>query len=69
MALNDELEQDKREFLFLIFRKYVQFRNTIEKILEEREELDDEDIVVLEPYYRLYYQRKMKGNGKVTEGK
>lgn len=63
MALNDELEQDKREFLFLVFRKYIQFRNTIEKILEEKEELDDDDIAVLEPYYRLYYQRKMKGMG------
>jgi len=62
MAYNEELEQDKREFIFFVLRRYIRFCDTIEKIIEESGELNDDDMEVLEPYYKIFYHRK-KGTG------
>lgn len=61
MAITQEIEQWDKEFRILVFRKFILLRNTVEKLLEESGELDDEDIEILLPIYEEFEDRKRKG--------
>lgn len=63
MTFNQEKEEERKRFILFLYRRFIRLKNTIMKIREQSEELNDDDIAALEPYYAEFYQLERKGNG------